>query len=134
MKPRRGEATIEIEAPPDRVFAALAAGADWPKGGHERAHVIELDRAERRLAYRSKRDEDNPSFAVWTWQVDPAPGGDRSTVTLAWELRPVTFVRKRLAPVRNRRIARTEAPTALDALRRRVASPSASSAAEAGST
>ncbi len=115
-----------IDAPPERAFAALPEVVGATAGVHEgaewvapygRAHLVELDLAERRFVYRSKQAGDNPSFTLWTWRVDPADGGRRSRVTLAWDLRPVTFVRKRVTShLQNRRIARTEAPAALAAL------------------
>lgn len=136
VRKRTGHATGVIDAPPARVFGAIVAvaapadlteGAEWVvarkvlgKRFESRAHVIELDRAERRFVYRSRLAGDNPSFSVWTWEVDPADGGSR--VTLTWELRPVTFVRKRLISLlRNRWIARTEAPARLAAVARAVA-------------
>jgi hypothetical protein len=84
-----------------------------------RAHVIELDRSERRFVYRSKLEDDNPSFSIWTWAVEPAGANGTSHVTLGWELRPVTFVRKRLiSPIRNHQIGCREAPATLAALRK----------------
>jgi uncharacterized protein YndB with AHSA1/START domain len=148
---RTGQASAYVDAPPDDVFAiitdlvrlpawnrrvarvvempeTLAEDAEWvvqmdlmKKRFHSRSHVIELDAQERRFAYRSKREDDNPSFTVWTWEVVPeGPRGSR--VTLSWELRPVTFVRKHLVSrVRDRQIRTTEAPASLAALAAAVA-------------
>jgi len=140
MKPRAGQATAVIDAPPDDLFTAVTAGhtegAEWTiertvlgRRFTSRAHVIELDRAERRFVYRSRLEGENPSFAIWDWQVEAATTDGPSRVTLAWELRPVTFLRKRaVSPLRNRWIARCEAPGRLAQLRRL----SSSSAAGAG--
>ncbi len=119
---------MEVPRPPDAVFAAIAArapGEDWDEQRRVlgrpfvlRSHVIELDRAERRLVYRSKLAGENPSFTVWSWEVEPAAAGTGSRVTLSWELRPVTFVRKHLlSPLRHRWIAHRKAPAILAALR-----------------
>ena len=143
---RTGEASTSVDALADEVFAvltdvaalpswaarrgrvvelpdALAEGAEWVvemevvgRRFRSRSHVIELDPQERRFAYRSKREDDNPSFSVWTWDVLPE-GDDRARVTLAWELRPVTFLRKRpISWVRDRHIRFTEAPASLAGL------------------
>jgi uncharacterized protein YndB with AHSA1/START domain len=153
----KGSASAHVDAPPDVVFAfvteldrlpqwndrveavlerpdTLDEGAEWVVAMRimgrrftSRSHVIELDRPARRFAYRSKPEDDNPSFTIWTWSVDPErdPPGHGSLVTLRWELRPATLLRKRvIAPLRARQIERTEAPASLAALARAVRSPS----------
>ena len=128
MKKRAGQASIEVPRPPDAVFATIAArapGEDWDEPRRllgrpfvVRSHVIELDHADRRLVYRSKLAGEDPSFTIWSWAVEPAgQGGAR--VTLGWDLRPVTFVRKRLiSPLRDQWIARRQAPAMLAAIGR----------------
>lgn len=124
-----GQATGRIAAPPDRVFAAIGAVVHAPVELHDgtewvvedgrrpvRAHAIDVDAAERRLVYRSKPECSNPSFTIWTWEVDP-DGLGGSLVTLAWELRPATLFDKRVgAKLRLRAIERDEAPASLVAL------------------
>ena len=145
--PLSGSCSALVPAPPDRVFARivdlarlpewndrmtgvtevperLEPGAEWVVGMKllgkrfaSRSTVVELDRSRRRFVHRSKPDDDNPSNTVWTWQVDP--DGDASRVTLAWELRPLTPVRRLLAaPLRSRQIPRHDAPASLAALAR----------------
>lgn len=106
----------------------LEVGAQWLVEFHalgqtwrSRSTVEELDVAGRRFVYRSGTDDGNPSFARWTWTV--ADDGAGSRVTVAWELRPVTFWRRvLLARIRARQLARNEIPASLAALARAVAS------------
>ena len=145
--PRTGSCTASVPAPPDQVFARivdlsglpgwndrmtgvsevperLEPGAEWVVGMKllgkrfsSRSTVVEIDRSRRRFVHRSKPDDDNPSHAVWTWQVDP--DGDCSRVTLSWELRPLTPVRRLVfAPLRGWQIPRSDAPASLAALAR----------------
>lgn len=145
MRPPVGQASARVAAPPDRVFEVitdiehvpswngrieevvevpdeLRDGAEWVvamnvlgRRFNSRSHVIELDRAGRRFVYRSKREDDNPSFTIWTWEVEP--DGEWSRVTLGWEFRPATIFRKRvISPLRHRMIERDEAPASLIAL------------------
>jgi uncharacterized protein YndB with AHSA1/START domain len=142
-----GRASAHVDAPPDRVFDVitdlgrlpawnrrmldvvtvpheLREGSEWVvrlqvfgRRFTSRSHVIELDRAARRFVHRSKPEDDNPSFTVWTWRVEPAGGG--STVTVEWDMRPVTLVRRWvMAPVRDRHMRRGEAAASLAALAR----------------
>lgn len=144
---RQGQLSTYVGCPPDRVFEVitdvagmpgwndrmtglveapdeLTEGEEWVVGFQvlgrrftSRSHVIELDRKERRFVYRSKPEDDNPSFTIWTWEVEAE--GDGSRVTLAWELRPVTFLRKHLiSRIRGWQIERQEAPASLAALSR----------------
>lgn len=145
----RKRATVHVPAPPDLVFATitdlpglpswntrmtgvvelpadLREGAEWVVAFHiagsrftSRSHVIELDRPARRFVYRSKREDGNPSFTIWSWKVDPEVGGAGSEVTLEWELRPATLFRKKVvAPLRGRQIERSDVPASLAALAR----------------
>lgn len=85
-----------VEAPDVLVEAAewvvetRALGTKW----NSRARVLEIDRSARRFGYRSSSDDGNPSYALWTWQVDAAEAG--SQVTVSWELHAKTFWRKQL--------------------------------------
>lgn len=139
------QASVVVPATPDAVFGALTdiaalpewnramtavieqpdrleAGAAWVVEFHalgqtwrSRSVVEEIDAARRRFTYRSGTDDGNPSYARWTWTV--ADEGAGSRVTVAWELRPVTFWRRvLLARVRARQLARTEVPRSLEAL------------------
>ena len=122
--PEWNAAMTSVIEQPDR----LEVGAEWLVEFHalgqtwrSRSTVEELDVAGRRFVYRSGTDDGNPSFARWTWTV--AEDGAGSLVTVAWELRPVTFWRRvLLARIRARQLARTEIPASLAALARAVAS------------
>lgn len=106
-----------FEVPPE-----LVAGAEWVveirlmgASFNSRSTVLEIDERARRFVHRSKPDDDNPSSAVWTWEVEA--DGELSRVTAGWELRPLTTARRWLAaPVRARQIHRTEVPASLAAL------------------
>jgi hypothetical protein len=150
----KGSVSARLDAPPDVVFACVTdiarlarldrrleaiaelpdhvdEGAEWvvfmrltARRVRSRSHVIELDRAARRFVLRSKQDDDRPAFTIWTWSV--ASEGDASRVTLAWDLRAATLLRKRVVgPIRSWWIECREAPATLAALARAVAAPSA---------
>jgi uncharacterized protein YndB with AHSA1/START domain len=141
-----GQSTAVIDAPPGVVFAAvtdverlpewnrrivgvaerpaaLVEGAEWVvdvrvagNTFRSRSVVIEIDPLRRRFVHRSKRDDRNASHTIWTWEVEPEADGSR--LTLAWDLRPSGFLRRRvLAPVRARHFARGEVDESLAALR-----------------
>lgn len=142
---RKGSSEREIRSPADDVFATitdlgrlpawngrmtrvvsvpptLEAGAEWVvelrvgRTFESRSVVLEYDAADRRFVHRSKPDDDNPSSTVWTWTVDPSPGGG-SRVTLHWDMQPQTAMRRLLvAPVRAWQIPRRDAPDSLAAL------------------
>lgn len=145
---RKGSAERHVDAPPEVVFAAitdlarlpswnrrmtavvelperLAAGSEWEVSFsimgsrfNSRSTVLEIDPGRRRFVHRSKRVDDDPTDTVWTWQVDADGAGSR--VTVSWELRPRTLVRKLLAaPMRGFQIPRTDAPSSLAALAER---------------
>jgi hypothetical protein len=102
--------------------AVLTVGAEWVVEFHvfgrtwqSRSVIDVLDPEARRLVYRSRTDDGNPSEASWNWQVDDEPTGSR--VTVSWSLRPVTFWRRTLlGRVRARQLARSEVPASLAAL------------------
>ncbi len=106
-----------VETPPE-----LMSGSEWVVGFHiggkrfnSRSVVVELDPGRRRFVHRSKPDDENPSHTLWMWTVEPAGSGSR--VTLGWDLRPATPLRKLLAaPMRAWQIPRQDAPRSLAAL------------------
>ena len=52
-----------------------------------------------RFVHRSKREGNNPSYALWTWTVHPTVSGSKVTVTC--EPHPETFLLKHLLlPIR----------------------------------
>jgi len=136
-----------IAAEPDAVFAAitdvsslpdwnahitevvadaeLGPGAQWVvrmrypgKKFNSRSTVLEFDREHRRIRFSSKPEDDNPSTTEWTWDVESIDGASR--VRLTWELKPVTFVRRRvIAPMRARQLP-AEAAESLAQLERRL--------------
>lgn len=119
----------EIQAPPEAVFAHitdieglpswndrinevvdkprnLAEGAAWTvcvkaNGATWNSHseVLELDPTQHRFVHRSKREGNNPSYALWTWTVHLSETGSEVTVTC--EPHPKTFLLKcLLLPIR----------------------------------
>ncbi len=117
-------ATTLVEAPPVDVFDiitdlnglpawnaeiptivepcdALQVGAQWVVEIHamharwnSRSTIVELDRSQRRFAYRSQSDDGNPSFANWRWEVLDDPAGSRVSVSV--DAHPQTFWRRNL--------------------------------------
>lgn len=148
---RTGSAERVIAASPEEVFAAitdvralpewnqhivavvadaeLAAGAQWVvrmrypgKTFDSRSTVLEFDRNKRRIRYASKPTDDNPSTTEWTWEV--GDHADGSVVRLSWQLKPVTFIRRRvIAPMRSRQIPREAAASLVQLERRLHANP-----------
>lgn len=120
----RGTFAAHVAKPPDRVFATivdvarlpewnagisgvveqpehLQVGSVWKVGMRalgqswvSRAEAREIDSTARRFSYRSQTDDGNPSFADWSWLVEPEGEGSRVTVT--YDLNPRTFWRKHL--------------------------------------
>lgn len=99
------EAVVEMPT----VFEA---GSQWVVRMHvpgmprwdSRSTVRELDPRAHRFVHRTQSDDGNPSFAIWTWQVDDA-GGGQSTVTASWSLNPKTWGRKLIgARIRHRQL------------------------------
>jgi len=129
----RAEATAWLTATPDSVFALvtdierlpewnthihhvvqapsrLAEGAEWVvemralgTRWDSRSTALAIDPAKRTFAHRTQTDDDNPSYALWTWRV--RDHGTGAEVTVKWELHPKTFWRRRLlAAVRHRQL------------------------------
>lgn len=142
---QRNRASIVIARPPSEVFAfitdidrlptwndlitdivtrpaELQPGAVWkvsmaqgPMRWVSRSTVVEYDPQHLRFVYRSGTDDDNPSFAMWSWQVVRHPTG--SELTVSWSVNPRTRIRRwLLAPIRARRLG-AEVPTSLVRLR-----------------
>ena len=142
--PKNTSASAVIDADPDAVFAVLTdidhlaewnhiitrvlqspaemtPGAEWVVEMHamgetwaSRSRLEAIERATRRLCYRSGTDDANPSFTRWTWQIDPHPGG--AHVSVSWDLNPRTFWRRHLVVHLRRRALAREVPTSLQAL------------------
>ena len=110
--------TEVVEAP-----EAMATGAEWVVAfqamrvmrWRSRSRCEALVRNDRTFVHRSGTDDGNPSFAIWTWTVEPEEP-DRSTVRVEWELRPRTFFRKVLLSRMRNRMLRSEVPASLTAL------------------
>ena len=148
---RHGSAIETVPATPDEVFdlitnvdrlpewnahlpkvvqSALLSeeGDEWvveihAMGGHwnSRSTVIERDPATHRFVHRSRSDDGNPSYAIWTWELTPVDEGTR--ISVHWSLNPKTFWRKALfARIRHRQLRR-EVATSLRALQSMVRSP-----------
>jgi uncharacterized protein YndB with AHSA1/START domain len=137
------EHTAILDAPADAVFATLtdldrladwnraivdvterpgrlAPGAEWVVTMHamgqtwaSRSKVVALEPATGRFHYRSCTDDGNPSWAEWTWTVQPIDAA-RSSVRVSWALNPKTFWRRVLfVRIRARQLRRTELPRSL---------------------
>jgi uncharacterized protein YndB with AHSA1/START domain len=109
--------TAVLEQPDRLVVGARwivemhALGQTW----HSRSVVEALDPIGRCFAYRSVTDDDNPSYALWTWAVADHPDG--AVVTVAGELHPRTFWRRvLLVRIRSRQLAHTELTQSLAGL------------------
>jgi uncharacterized protein YndB with AHSA1/START domain len=101
----------------------LTPGGEWVVEMHamgqtwaSRSRLEAIDRAARRVSYRSGTDDANPSFTRWHWQVDPNPGG--ASVTVSWDLNPKTFWRRHLIVHLRRRALAREVPASIRALAR----------------
>lgn len=90
------------------VIQMRAMGTRWPS----RAHGLTVDRVGLRFEHRSCTDDGNPSYALWSWQVEPSGAGSRLTVT--WTAHPRTFWRKLL-------LARLRRPVLADEVRASLA-------------
>jgi uncharacterized protein YndB with AHSA1/START domain len=153
MREFQGSASTYVRATPDKVFdfvtdvdrlpdwngaierivespAVLEPGAAWvvvmhPRGmpsWKSRSEVEEIERATR-FVYRSRTDDNNPSYARWEWDIVPAEDG--AQVTVSWDAHPMTIGRRLIgAPIRRRMLAR-EVAASLDVIRRTLESPEA---------
>jgi uncharacterized protein YndB with AHSA1/START domain len=100
--------------------AGLVPGSEWVvemramgTGWNSRSRVVELDPSKRRFVYQSQSDDENPSYALWTWEVLPA--GQGTDVTVSYELHPKTFWRTvLLSRIRHHQVQR-EIQTSLGA-------------------
>lgn len=116
---RRGIPSI-VEAP-----ASLAPGNEWVvkirvpglPPWNSRSRVEEYDPDGLRFTYRTQTDDGNPSYAVWTWALQPEDDG--TLVSVGWEVNPKTFWRKHLfAPMLRRRQLEGEVAASIAALER----------------
>ncbi|MEO5974950.1 MAG: SRPBCC family protein [Ilumatobacteraceae bacterium] len=81
--------------------ALLGVGSVWKVRIHalgqtwvSKSQVSVIDPLTGRFAYRSQSDDGNPSYADWEWHISGDGAG--SIVTVAADLNPITFWRKRL--------------------------------------
>ena len=108
---RTVEAPTQLRPGGQWVIEMRALGQTWLS----RSVLLELDRGQRRLKYRSGTDDGNPSYAEWSWTVTPRAAGCEVAVTA--DLHPATFWRRvLLARVRARALQRHELPASLKAL------------------
>jgi uncharacterized protein YndB with AHSA1/START domain len=106
--------------------AQLAPGTVWKVRLHalgqtwvSRSSLVELDESRGRFRYRSQSDDGNPSYADWSWTVQPEGTGANVTVTV--DLHPRTFWRKYLLVHLRRPALRKEMRASLLALSTAVA-------------
>ena len=110
-----------IEAVEQRP-AALCNGAEWLVVMHPArmprwrsiSSVRLVDLTNLHFEYETRNADGNPSYARWTWEVEPGDGG--ALVTVRWVVYLKTLDRRLLAgPLRRRQLAR-EVPSSLRAL------------------
>lgn len=102
---------------------AMAPGSQWVVAfqamrvmrWRSRSRCEALVREDRTFVHRSGTDDGNPSYAIWTWTVEPEEQG-RSTLRVTWELHPQTVLRKVLLSRMRNRMLRSEVPASLSAL------------------
>jgi hypothetical protein len=87
-----------------------ALGRTWVS----RSTLVELDEAHGRFRHRSQSDDGNPSYADWSWSVQPDGNGSNVAVTV--ELHPRTFWRTYLLVHLRRPTLRNEMRASLHAL------------------
>jgi uncharacterized protein YndB with AHSA1/START domain len=105
------------------VPEAMAPGSEWVVAfqasrvmrWRSRSRCEALVQSDRTFVHRSGTDDGNPSYAIWTWTVEPE-GKGRSTVRVTWELHPETVLRKVLLSRIRNRMLRNEVPASLSAL------------------
>jgi uncharacterized protein YndB with AHSA1/START domain len=85
----------------ERPGRPLAAGVEWvvqmrAMGGKwpSRARAISVDPIALTFEHKSQSDDGNPSYAIWSWQVQPT--GHGSSLTVTWAVYPKSFWRKLL--------------------------------------
>jgi hypothetical protein len=113
--------TARLVTPPKCSRCSIAAMASRPRSPprmprwKSRSHVEAIEPGIR-FAYRSHRDDRNPSYARWRWDITPAR--DAVQITVSWDAYPKTMGRKLIgAPIRRRMLER-EATASLDTIRR----------------
>ncbi|MCA1673028.1 MAG: SRPBCC family protein [Actinobacteria bacterium] len=105
------------------VPEAMAPGSEWVVAfqasrvmrWRSRSRCEALVQSDRTFVHRSGTDDGNPSYAIWTWTVEPE-GKGRSTLRVTWELHPETVLRKVLLSRIRNRMLRSEVPASLSAL------------------
>lgn len=105
------------------VPEAMAPGSEWVVAframrvmrWRSRSRCEAMVRDARTFVHRSGTDDGNPSYALWTWTVEPE-GQGRSTLRVTWELHPETVLRKMLLSRMRNRMLRSEVPASLSAL------------------
>jgi uncharacterized protein YndB with AHSA1/START domain len=111
----------------------LVPGATWKVEMHPArgmrwrsvSTVTEYDSDALRFAYRTVNASGNPSYALWRWQLTPAPSGVE--VSVYWDVYLETFDRRHVAgPIRRRQLRR-EVAASLEALAAHVTSGAARS-------
>jgi hypothetical protein len=90
----------------------LREGVEWvvqmrDMGAHwaSRSRATAVDAATGRFEHTSRTDDDNPSYAIWSWQVTPTAAGCNLRVT--WTGHPRSWWRRHLfAGIRSPRLER----------------------------
>ena len=108
--------------------SVFETGAQWVVRMHvpgmpkwdSRSTVVELDPRARRFVHRTQSDDGNPSYAIWTWQVDEAKDG-ASQVTVTWSLNPKTWFRRTIAVRIRHRQLKNEVAQSLQKIPARLA-------------
>jgi uncharacterized protein YndB with AHSA1/START domain len=82
------ESPSEMQPGSEWVVEIRAMGTHW----NSRSRALDIDTSKRRFVYQSQTDDENPSYAVWTWELEPASDG--TDVVVGYELHPKTFWRR----------------------------------------
>lgn len=91
--------------------AELCQGAEWTvrmqpnrlmRWG-SRSTIAGIDKAARRFSYRTVNTDGNPSYSLWSWEVNPAGAG--CDVSVRWDVHLETLDRRLVAgPIRRRQL------------------------------
>ncbi len=98
---------------PGAQWVVVMHPAGWPRW-RSRSIIEELDHGALRFVHTTRSDDDNPSWATWTWQTRPEGAGTELSVT--WRVHPRTLGRRSVLDRLRRRMLQREFRRSLDLL------------------